>query len=394
MITMKTYIAVIIAAMLVTSLGIAFADDIDVNAEIENLAPSLDHIEGRAINRIGILKVIASDPNGHDDIKSVVVTANISGIDTIKSMTMIKIRPLNETAALFIRAFRIPKGLEGTTITVTITVTDFGNLTDNETFVINPPQEIDNPPVVAVQSPTNTTFNTSLIPLDYTVTDDKGVVSCSFTLNSVMTPLPDCQNTTLNLTDGFYELHVTATDTIAQIGMSPVIAFTVATQQPVELCRNGLPEDQLFDSSLVCMDAGLKANGLSTFVTKLDGDQARHRSLADGGQDDGVCDPAGFYSVRRDDSLTLTTPELPRDGEYTLSLVYRVGTPTQDDEDLEVKCGSKTFKFKDKELVNSNEFETLEGLVCSFKAGTNNVIITGTDSDSVHLDAFKLKEVC
>ena len=101
-------------------------------------------------------------------------------------------------------------------------------------------------PIVTIYSPLNQTYNTSLIDLNYTTTDNIAVDSCWYTLDDGLTniSLPNCQNTTLNLSNGFYHLIVYANDTVGNIGFDDVY-FTINitlpdTEPPVVIIESPL----------------------------------------------------------------------------------------------------------------------------------------------------------
>jgi len=84
------------------------------------------------------------------------------------------------------------------------------------------------PPVVSVQDPQNITYSISDVPLNYVASDNVGLSGCSYELDGVTTPLPNCQNTILSsLTLQSHNVKVIATDTSNNIGESSLIQFTV-----------------------------------------------------------------------------------------------------------------------------------------------------------------------
>ncbi|MCI0503104.1 Ig-like domain-containing protein, partial [Candidatus Micrarchaeota archaeon] len=69
------------------------------------------------------------------------------------------------------------------------------------------------PPVVNITSPTNSTYNTTSIPLNYTATDNFGIHTCWYVRDGgAPIPLPGCQNTTLSFANGSHNITVYAND--------------------------------------------------------------------------------------------------------------------------------------------------------------------------------------
>jgi len=82
-------------------------------------------------------------------------------------------------------------------------------------------------PSVQVQSPTSQAYNTSIVNVNFTATDNTAVSSCTIRLNGTVNSSA-CSNYTLNLANGAYNLTVTANDTSGNMNSSQVL-FTVAT---------------------------------------------------------------------------------------------------------------------------------------------------------------------
>ncbi len=87
------------------------------------------------------------------------------------------------------------------------------------------------PPLLSIQSPSNSTYYTNatgLIPLNFTALDPTGVSSCKYELNSVNHSLPSCSNTTLQSIEGPNSLKVWASEIFGNWNFSSV-QFTRAT---------------------------------------------------------------------------------------------------------------------------------------------------------------------
>ena len=111
-------------------------------------------------------------------------------------------------------------------------------------------------PNVTIHSPLNQTYETNIIDLNYSVEDNIAVDSCWYTLNDQSYPLPDCQNTTLELENGFYHLVVYANDTSNNIGFDEVY-FTVAsdTEPPVVVIESPLNQTYTTNEILINISA-------------------------------------------------------------------------------------------------------------------------------------------
>ena len=80
------------------------------------------------------------------------------------------------------------------------------------------------PPAITIQSPNNTTYNTSTVNVNFTATDDAGF-SCTVRLNGTVNS-STCGNYTLTLANGAYVLNVTVNDTSGNAN-STQVSFSV-----------------------------------------------------------------------------------------------------------------------------------------------------------------------
>lgn len=91
-------------------------------------------------------------------------------------------------------------------------------------------------PTVAIQNPTNTTYNTTSISLNFTASDSgSGIASCSYTLDA-NAPISGCLNTSLTLAQGQHTITANATDGAGNNNSASVI-FLVDSVAP--LISNG-----------------------------------------------------------------------------------------------------------------------------------------------------------
>jgi len=88
------------------------------------------------------------------------------------------------------------------------------------------------PPAVQMQSPTNTTYQSISIPLNFTASDASGISECRYELNGgANNTLAGCANTTIMASSGANTLRLWASDGVNW--NSSAISFTVALQQRV-----------------------------------------------------------------------------------------------------------------------------------------------------------------
>ncbi len=101
------------------------------------------------------------------------------------------------------------------------------NISETRNFTVDA-----SPPLLAIQSPTNTTYNVSTVDLNFSVSDTNPV-SCWYYLNGAgPTALPGCANTTLAPGDGSYNLTVFANDSAGNTNSSTVY-FTIDASPPL-----------------------------------------------------------------------------------------------------------------------------------------------------------------
>ncbi|MBI4895417.1 MAG: tandem-95 repeat protein [Candidatus Aenigmarchaeota archaeon] len=87
------------------------------------------------------------------------------------------------------------------------------------------PDFVSNTPIITIQSPTNSTYFTNHIDLNYTSTDISNVSSCSYTIdNSSLVSLVNCSNTTLfGLSQGIHNLSLISNDTFNNTNSSSIL---------------------------------------------------------------------------------------------------------------------------------------------------------------------------
>ena len=89
------------------------------------------------------------------------------------------------------------------------------------------------PPSVTINHPTASTYNTTTVTLNTTVTDDTAVDQCWYSLNSWLTNVSyDCVNTTLNASEGSNTVNVGANDTLGNANTTESVTFTVDVTNP------------------------------------------------------------------------------------------------------------------------------------------------------------------
>jgi hypothetical protein len=109
------------------------------------------------------------------------------------------------------------------------------------------------PPTVTIYSPTNSTYNTNTVALNFTVTDDVAVDTCWYNLDGMgNVTLPVCQNTTLGpLADGPHNVTVYANDTAGNTGSDTEYFFTDATPPVVTIYS---PMNMTYNTSTVALN--------------------------------------------------------------------------------------------------------------------------------------------
>ena len=141
-----------------------------------------------------------------------------------------------------------------------------------------------------------------------------------------------------------------------------------------------------YDSGELCLDTGYDSStGLSDYVISRNS-QAPYITRYDN-----FCGNYGYYALVEDGIINVKTPSLPKDGEYELSFLYRVGSESQDDESMSIVCGDRVYSFYDSYLENTNLWTWSPPVLCNFSSGTNNFQFRAIGTDSVHLEGFRIR---
>jgi len=90
----------------------------------------------------------------------------------------------------------------------------------------------DIPPNITLISPEPKTYTTMVIKLVYTVSDNIGIDKCWYVLNGKFFVLPGCENKTLYLLSGKYDLKVYVNDTSGNIANSSVVFDVSISEAP------------------------------------------------------------------------------------------------------------------------------------------------------------------
>jgi hypothetical protein len=134
------------------------------------------------------------------------------------------------------------------------------------TFTVNTTTLDTTPPIITVTSPVNTTYNSTEIPLNFTVNEQTSWIGYSLDGNENVTLTG---NTTLTeQTDGLHSLVVYTNDTSGNVGLSDTVNFTVAL--PIFDVSIVSPENITYSTQDIPLS--YLVNGTSSTVTySLDG---------------------------------------------------------------------------------------------------------------------------
>ena len=200
-----------------------------------------------------------ADPSGNYSRSWILINATAS--DTHLANVTLQWNGTNTTLTGTGGAFWLNEtGLVDGTYTARVYANDTAgntNATSTRTYVIDRTS-----PTIAIQSPTNTTYNTPDVDVNYTVSDTH-LSSCWYTLNgSAPVALSGCANTTLGpLGDGSYDLIVYANDTFGNVNSSAV-NFTV--QAGVDLIASSIafiPSSGAVEGQSVTVRVNVTNNG-------------------------------------------------------------------------------------------------------------------------------------
>lgn len=98
------------------------------------------------------------------------------------------------------------------------------------TIDTNAPAPDSTPPTITIQSPQNTTYTTTTLPLNFTINEQ--TTNITYCLDGNTTTIPT-QNTTLtNLSTGEHNLTITAQDAAGNVGTSQTVQFTITNPTP------------------------------------------------------------------------------------------------------------------------------------------------------------------
>jgi parallel beta-helix repeat protein len=136
---------------------------------------------------------------------------------------------------------------------ITVFANDTANNTDSDTVYFTTDAT---PPTVTIQSPTNTTYNTTNdVDLNYTVDDNLGVAACWYYFDGAgPTLLPACDNITMTgLPNGPHNVTVFVSD-IAGNENSSTVYFTVDYTPPTPPPSKGKPKPGCIDVALIPLE--------------------------------------------------------------------------------------------------------------------------------------------
>jgi subtilase family serine protease/PKD repeat protein len=138
-----------------------------------------------------------------------------------------------------------------------------------------------------------------------------------------------------------------------------------------------------------CLDSRFDDDtGLSSHVREVRG-QAGHSE----NQDD-ACGEDGYYYVTGKSGRLGVSFDVDVSGDYALRFRYRVGSKGQNDESLRVAVAGEVFDFPDRDLVNSDRWETSPPLELRLEAGSQWLVLESIGKDSVHLESVTLEPHC
>jgi len=138
-----------------------------------------------------------------------------------------------------------------------------------------------------------------------------------------------------------------------------------------------------------CLDSKFDDDtGLSSHVREVRG-QAGHSE-----NHDDACGEDGYYYVTGKSGRLGVSFDVDLSGEYALRFRYRVGSKGQNDESLRVAGAGEVFDFLDRDLVNSDRWETSPPLEVRLEAGSQWFSFESIGKDSVHLESVTLEPHC
>ncbi len=114
---------------------------------------------------------------------------------------------------------------------INVTCADLaGNVNTSATVTFN---RDTTPPTIAIQSPASTTYGTTNISLNFTVTDSSPITGYKYELNGVNTSLSTGNGTVITGVEGANSVKVWANDTLNNWNVSGTVSFTVDLTKPV-----------------------------------------------------------------------------------------------------------------------------------------------------------------
>jgi len=128
-----------------------------------------------------------------------------------------------------------------------------------------------NPPLVDIIDPTSMTYNSLVVPLNYTATDTVGGVDkCWYILNGVTNDLPSCANTTMTGIERDNWVIVYANDTAGNENSSANVSFTIDTTAPTITLLS--PENITYNYRMILINSTVTdLSGVSIAIAEING---------------------------------------------------------------------------------------------------------------------------
>ncbi len=138
-----------------------------------------------------------------------------------------------------------------------------------------------------------------------------------------------------------------------------------------------------------CLDSRFDDDtGLSSHVREVRGEAGHSENHED------ACGEDGYYYVTGKTGRLGVSFDVDLSGDFALRFRYRVGSRGQNDESLRVAVAGEVFDFRDRDLVNSDRWETSPPLEIRMEAGSQWLELQSIGKDSVHLESITLEPHC
>ena len=138
-----------------------------------------------------------------------------------------------------------------------------------------------------------------------------------------------------------------------------------------------------------CLDSRFDDDtGLSSHVREVRGGAGHSENHDD------ACGEDGYYYVTGKSGRLGVSFDVDLSGKYALRFRYRVGSKGQKDESLRAALAGEVFDFRDRDLVNSDRWETSHPLEVRLEAGSQWLSFESIGKDSVHLESVTLEPHC